>query len=205
MDLNAQTLVFAFHTLPAVPLSRNTSGSWAWQRLWTNPKQTSPTFLGKRTSTCPACSMPLPWSGTLKGMKLTPASSARTSWKTPNSSTPTTPSSSWWRTRRPTPSCSLAGWSGQRVKRWEMSCDHVLTVVFTDLTCDCVRECRLSTAICLEKRGMNYRFDICINAFLCPNGIPQSEQSSVLTWRIFLTICTFVMYWHITLWTEDLR
>lgn len=102
-------------------VSRNTWLSLAWQRLWTSPRLTCPTSLGRRTCTCPTSSMRQPWSWASRETRMTPASLAQRSWGTPNFSTWITPSFSWWKTTRPTPSCTSAGWLDQRETRCAMS------------------------------------------------------------------------------------
>lgn len=106
---------------------RNTSQNLAWPRLLTRPRLTCPTSLEKRTCTSPTSTTLHPWRWAWKETPLTPPSSDPTSWETPSSSTSIIPSSSWWRTTRPSPSSTLAEWSDPRGRRCVMSYNvHVL-------------------------------------------------------------------------------
>lgn len=93
---------------------RNIWQNLAWPRLLTRPRLTFPTSQGRRTCTSPISTMLHPLSLTWRVTPLTPASLDPTSWETPSSSTSIIPSSSWWRTTWPSPSSTLAEWSGPR-------------------------------------------------------------------------------------------
>lgn len=67
--------------------SRNTWLRSAWPRLWTKPRLTCPTSPERRTCTSRTSSTRQPWNWTWMETRSTPASSAPTSWGTPNFST----------------------------------------------------------------------------------------------------------------------
>lgn len=146
-------------------------------------------------------STPLPLSGTPLGTLQTPASSARTRWRTPDCSTWTIRSSSWWKIRKQAPSSSSAGWSGPKVKRWEtnykwLQCKFKLN--YLDSVCACVRvyesesECvcvcgnnlRLNQQRIVTSRGHSRRpvdHHPCVRGMLCPEHTHFVRHKAVCT------------------------